>query len=54
MLPCATNVLGILCALAITLFLPCASYSQDTGYISGTVMDKSGAAIAGANVTVTR
>jgi len=31
--------------------LACA-YAQDTGYISGTVVDKSGAAIAGADVTV--
>jgi hypothetical protein len=28
-------------------------YSQDTGYISGTVIDKSGAAVAGANVVLT-
>ena len=45
--------LGLLCALVITLLMPCALYAQDTGYISGTVIDKSGAAIAGANVTVT-
>jgi len=45
--------LGLWCALAIALLIPCASYSQDTGYISGTVIDKSGAAIAGADVVLT-
>jgi hypothetical protein len=45
--------LGLLCALAITLLMPIASYAQDTGYISGTVIDKTGAAIAGADVTLT-
>src|ERR1700720_1647061 len=45
--------LGLLCALVITLLLPCVSYSQDTGYISGTVMDKSGAAVVGAEITLT-
>jgi len=33
--------------------MPCASYSQDTGYISGTVMDKSGAAVVSAEITLT-
>ena len=49
----AATALGPLCALAMTLLLPCASYSQDTGYISGTVMDKSGAAVVGAEMTLT-
>jgi len=43
---------GLLCALAIALFMPCPSFAQDTGYISGTVMDKTGAAVAGADITV--
>jgi hypothetical protein len=46
-------VLGLLCALVIPLLMPSAGYSQDTGYISGTVIDKSGAAVAGADVVVT-
>jgi len=33
--------------------MPCNSYSQDTGYISGTVIDKSGSAVAGAEVVLT-
>ena len=45
--------LGLLCALVITLLTPCASYSQDTGYISGTVVDKSGAAVVGAEINIT-
>jgi len=47
------SALGLLCALVMTLLMPCASYSQDTGYISGTVMDKSGAAVVGAEITLT-
>jgi hypothetical protein len=47
------SVLGLLCALVISLLMPCASYSQDTGYISGTVMDKSGAAVVGAELVLT-
>jgi carboxypeptidase family protein len=47
------SALGLLCALVITLLMPCVSYSQDTGYISGTVMDKSGAAVVGAEITLT-
>jgi hypothetical protein len=37
----------------IALCIPCVSYAQDTGYISGTVIDKSGAAVAGADVLLT-
>jgi Carboxypeptidase regulatory-like domain len=48
-----TFSLSLLCALVIALLIPRASYSQDTGYISGTVIDKSGAAIAGADVVLT-
>jgi hypothetical protein len=51
------NILGAACVvlgvLLIALALPLASRAQDTGYISGTVSDKSGAAIVGAAVTVT-
>jgi len=48
------SVLGLLfCALVITLGVPCASQAQDTGYISGTVIDKSGAAVVGAEVVLT-
>jgi hypothetical protein len=38
----------LLCAIALPLLMP----AQDTGYISGTVTDKSGSAIAGADVTL--
>ena len=44
---------GLLCAIVIALLVPVPSYSQDTGYISGTVIDKSGAAIAAADVVLT-
>jgi carboxypeptidase family protein len=50
----ATAALGLLlCALLATLCIPSTSYAQDTGYISGTVIDKSGAAIVGAEITLT-
>ena len=50
----ATAALGLLsCALLLALCIPCVSYAQDTGYISGTVIDKSGAAIVGADITLT-
>src|SRR5437879_4494290 len=39
--------------LIIALALPLASRAQDTGYISGTVTDKSGAAVVGAEVLIT-
>src|SRR6266576_4966026 len=42
-----------LCVLLVALALPLASRAQDTGYISGTVTDKSGAAVAGADVLIT-
>ena len=38
----------LLCAIALPLLMP----AQDTGYISGTVTDKSGAAVAGAAVAL--
>src|SRR6266852_851947 len=51
------NLVGVasllLCAMLAVLVLPLASRAQDTGYISGTVTDKSGAAIAGADVVIT-
>ena len=42
-----------LCTFLIALVLPFASRAQDTGYISGTVGDKSGGAVVGAEVTLT-
>jgi Carboxypeptidase regulatory-like domain/TonB-dependent Receptor Plug Domain len=42
-----------LCVLVVSLALPLASRAQDTGYISGTVTDKSGAAVAGAEIVLT-
>jgi hypothetical protein len=39
-------------ALVAVLCLPLLSSAQDTGYIGGTVIDKSGAAIAGAEITI--
>jgi len=51
------NILGAtwlwLGMLLIALALPLASNAQDTGYISGTVTDKSGAAVVGADVVIT-
>jgi len=51
------NILRAAClslgVLLIALALPLASRAQDTGYISGTVTDKSGAAVVGAAVTIT-
>ena len=41
------------CVLVVALALPLASRAQDTGYISGTVVDKSGAAVVGAEVVLT-
>ena len=42
-----------LCVFMIALMLPLAARAQDTGYISGTVVDKSGAAVVGAQVVLT-
>ena len=39
--------------MLVALILPLASHAQDTGYVSGTVTDKSGAAVVGAEVVVT-
>ncbi len=51
------NILGAawlwLAVLVVALVLPLASRAQDTGYISGTVTDKSGAAVGGAEVVIT-
>lgn len=41
-----------LCVLVVALALPLASRAQDTGYISGTVTDKSGAAVVGAEIVL--
>lgn len=50
----STTALRLLfAALLIVLFIPHRASAQDTGYIGGTVTDKSGAAVAGANVTIT-
>jgi Carboxypeptidase regulatory-like domain len=45
--------LALFCAVAIMLLAPWGAHSQDTGYISGTVIDKSGAAVVGAEVVLT-
>ena len=50
---CYRGLAATLCLLLALLALPLASRAQDTGYISGTVSDKSGAAVAGAEVVVT-
>jgi len=51
------NLLGIawlwLGVVVLALALPLASPAQDTGYISGTVTDKSGSAVVSADVTIT-
>jgi len=38
--------------LLAVLCFPLLSHAQDTGYIGGTVIDKTGSAIAGAEVTL--
>ena len=43
----------LLPALFFSLAVPFASAQQDVGYILGTVADQTGAALAGANVTIT-
>jgi hypothetical protein len=46
-------LIGRICFLLLAIVaLPLLTPAQDTGYISGTVTDKSGAAIAGADVTL--
>ncbi len=42
----------LLCAMLAVLFVAYAAKAQDTGYISGTVTDKTGAVVAGAEVVV--
>ncbi|HKW55766.1 MAG TPA: carboxypeptidase regulatory-like domain-containing protein, partial [Candidatus Acidoferrum sp.] len=44
---------ALLCALLVALCSAFVAHAQDTGYISGTVTDKSGAVVAGAEVTLT-
>ena len=44
---------ALVLALLALLLMPLASRAQDTGYISGTVTDKCGAAIANATVVIT-
>jgi len=39
--------------MLVALMLPLASHAQDTGYISGTVADKSGAAVPSAEIVIT-
>jgi Carboxypeptidase regulatory-like domain len=48
-----TGISAVLCALLVFVSLPGVLQAQDTGYISGTVIDKTGAAVAGAEVTLT-
>jgi len=38
--------------MVVALGLPLTSRAQDTGYISGTVTDKSGAAVVGADISL--
>jgi hypothetical protein len=47
------HLLSCLMLFGLALTLPLVAGAQDTGYISGTVVDKSGAAIVGAQVTLT-
>jgi hypothetical protein len=44
---------ALVVALLALLLMPLASRAQDTGYISGTVTDKTGAAVANAEVVIT-
>ncbi|HTZ32126.1 MAG TPA: carboxypeptidase regulatory-like domain-containing protein [Methylomirabilota bacterium] len=44
---------SLIAAAALLILFPSLAAAQDTGYISGTVMDKSGAAVSGADVTLT-
>jgi len=45
-------VRALLCGMVIMLGFALAARAQDTGYISGTVTDKTGAAVVGAEVTI--
>jgi Carboxypeptidase regulatory-like domain len=47
------KLLRVTMFLLLPLLMSCTVRAQDTGYIEGTVIDKSGAAVAGAQVTVT-
>ena len=47
------SVWACLCLLGIVLILPLASRAQETGSITGTVRDSSGAVVPGAEVKVT-
>src|SRR3979490_2951937 len=49
----SAKLLKIFCCVALVLCLPFLASAQDTGSISGTVTDKSGAAIAGAALVIT-
>jgi hypothetical protein len=49
----SVKLLKILCCATLVLCLPFLASAQDTGSISGTVTDKSGAAIAGADLVIT-
>ena len=50
---CLRNTLLLpFCAALLLLLLPVAGLAQDTGYIAGTVTDKSGAAVAGAKIVL--
>jgi|SRR5579859_5270871 len=49
----STAARALVFGLIATFVLAFAAKAQDTGYISGTVTDKSGAAVAGAQVTLT-
>ncbi len=42
----------VVCAIAVILCTAFVAKAQDTGYISGTVTDKTGAAVAGADVVI--
>ena len=47
------SLVKICLVVLLGLSLPALALAQDTGYISGTVTDKSGAAVAGADITLT-
>src|SRR5579863_9547007 len=42
----------LVCAMLVILCAAFVAKAQDTGYISGTVTDKTGAAVAGADVVI--